>query len=71
MNKMFSFLAGALCGALMGSVLALLLAPSSGEALRVGAQSRWDEAMNEAKSAREETKKRLEAQFEQMKQGSG
>ena len=69
MNKMFSFLAGALCGALLGSVLALLLAPSSGEALRVGAQSRWDEAMSEAKSAREETKKRLEDQFEQMKQG--
>ncbi len=71
MNKMFSFLAGALCGALLGSVLALLLAPSSGEDLRVGAQSRWDEAMSEARNAREETKKRLEAQFEQMKEGRG
>ena len=69
MNKMFSFLAGALCGALMGAVLALLLAPASGEELRTGAQSRWDEAMAEAKNAREETKKRLESQFEQMKQG--
>jgi len=69
MRKMFSFLAGALCGALVGGVLVLLLTPASGEEVRTGAKTRWDEAMQEAKRARDETKIRLEAQFEQMKQG--
>lgn len=69
MNKMFSFLAGALCGALIGAVTAILLAPASGEDLRSGAKARWDEAMQEAQKAREETQKRLETQFAQMKEG--
>ncbi|MEM7330465.1 MAG: YtxH domain-containing protein [Chloroflexota bacterium] len=69
MNKMFSFLAGALCGALIGAVTAILLAPASGEDLRSGAQARWNEAMAEAQKAREETQKRLETQFAQMKGG--
>ena len=68
MRRMFSFLAGALCGALVGAVLALLLTPASGEDLRSGAKARWEEAMQEAQQAREETKARLNAQFEQMKQ---
>ncbi|MCA9921497.1 MAG: YtxH domain-containing protein [Anaerolineales bacterium] len=68
MRRMFSFLAGALCGALVGAVLALLLTPASGENLRSGAKARWEEAMEEAQRAREETKVRLNAQFEQMKQ---
>ncbi|KAA3664660.1 MAG: YtxH domain-containing protein, partial [Chloroflexi bacterium] len=59
----------ALCGALVGSVTVLLMTPSSGEELRADAKLRWDEAMQEAQKARDETKKRLEEQFEQMKQG--
>lgn len=67
MNKLFSFLAGAICGALVGAVLVLLLTPASGEELRSTARSRWDEAMEEAQKAREETQRQLEVQFEQMK----
>ncbi len=70
MRKIFSFLAGALCGALVGAVLVLLLTPASGEELRADAKLRWEEAMQEAQRARDETKKRLEEQFEQMKQGN-
>jgi gas vesicle protein len=70
MNKMFSFLAGAICGALVGATIVLLLTPLSGEEMRDNARARWEGAIDEAKKAREETKKRLEAQFEQMKQGS-
>ncbi|MCP5095223.1 MAG: YtxH domain-containing protein [Chloroflexi bacterium] len=70
MNKMFSFLAGALCGALVGATLTILLTPASGEELRGNVKSRWDAAIDEANKAREETKKRLESQFEQMKQGT-
>ena len=69
MNKMFSFLAGAMCGALIGAVTAILLAPASGDELRSGAKARWDEAMQEGQKAYEETQKRLESQFAQMKGG--
>ena len=69
MRKLFSCLAGALCGALVGAVLVLLLTPASGEELRADAKARWEEAMQEAQRARDETKKRLEEQFEQMKKG--
>jgi gas vesicle protein len=67
MNKMFSFLAGSLCGALVGSVLALLLTPASGPQLRSDATARWETAVREAREAMEETRRELEAQFDQMK----
>ena len=69
MNKLFSFMAGALCGALVGGVTALLLTPASGEDLRTGATERWQLVMEEARKAREEKQKELDAQFEQMKAG--
>jgi gas vesicle protein len=69
MSKLFSFLSGALCGALIGSTLALLLAPSSGDELMSGARQRWEDALVEARQAMEDTEKELRAQFEQMKQG--
>jgi gas vesicle protein len=67
MNKLFSFLAGMLCGALVGAVLALLLTPSSGEEIRAEAASRWETAMSEARQAMEQKRHELEAQFEQLK----
>lgn len=70
MSKLLSFLAGLLCGALVGAVAALLLTPSSGEALRTDMTSRWEEALSEARKAMEETRHELQAQFEQMQQAS-
>ncbi len=67
MNKMFSFLAGGLCGALVGATLALLLTPASGSQLRSDATARWETAMREAREAMEETRRELEAEFERMK----
>lgn len=67
MNKLFGFLAGMICGALVGTVLALLLTPSSGEQLRIGAISRWDNAKSEARQAMEQKRMDLESQFEQLK----
>lgn len=69
MNKMISFLAGALCGAVVGATAALLLTPESGEDLRQDIVTRWEEALAEARQAMEETRKELQAQFEQMQQG--
>ena len=38
MSRFSAFTVGAICGALVGSVAALLLAPSAGEELRTRAQ---------------------------------
>ena len=70
MMKMFSFLAGAICGAIVGAAAALLLAPESGEELRADVVKRWEEALAEAKQAMEETRQELQTQFEQMQQGT-
>lgn len=69
MNKMFSFMAGAICGALIGGVTALLLTPASGEQLKADAQSRWDAALSDARQAMEDKQHELENQFEQAKKG--
>jgi gas vesicle protein len=69
MNKVFSFMAGALCGALVGSVAALLLTPASGEQLKADAQNRWDMAVTDARRAMEDKRRELEIQFEQAKKG--
>lgn len=69
MNKVFSFLAGSLCGVLVGSVTALLLAPTSGEQLRADANARWEEAVRAANQAKEAKRLEMEVEFERMKQG--
>jgi len=69
MNKFFSFLAGAMCGAVVGSVTALLLTPASGNELRTEATNRWEEALRQGRLAMEEKKQELNAQFQQMKSG--
>ena len=69
MNKLFSFLAGSICGALVGAVTALLLTPASGQQLRSDAEARWDLAMQEAQRAMQEKRQELNTQFEQMKKG--
>lgn len=69
MKKLFSFMAGALCGALVGGVLTLLFTPASGEDLVSGAQARWQLAVDEARMAREETQRQLEEQFEIARRG--
>jgi gas vesicle protein len=67
MNKVFSFLAGAMCGALVGGVTALLFTPASGAQLRADATARWEGAMRNAHQAMEERRREMEAQFEQLK----
>ncbi|MFQ5421674.1 MAG: YtxH domain-containing protein [Anaerolineae bacterium] len=69
MNKMFSFMAGALCGVLVGGVTALLLTPNSGEQLRADVRERLETAVSEARKAMAEKEQELTAQFEQMKNG--
>ncbi|MGW8319388.1 MAG: YtxH domain-containing protein [Candidatus Promineifilaceae bacterium] len=70
MNKILSFLAGAMAGAIVGATAALLLAPASGEDLRAQMINRWEEALEEARLAMEETRRDLQAQLEQMQKGT-
>ncbi|MDX1412902.1 MAG: YtxH domain-containing protein [Candidatus Promineifilaceae bacterium] len=63
MKKVISFMAGALCGVLVGGVTTLLLTPASGEDLRQRAESHWQSALDEARQARDEKQRDLESQF--------
>lgn len=63
MNKAISFMAGAVCGALIGAVTALLLTPTSGSDLLQSAEERWELTKNEARNAMEERRAELEGQY--------
>ena len=67
MRRFTNFLAGALCGALVGAVTALLLAPSSGEELqtRIGDQMR--SMSDEIRAAYENRVAQLEAELASLR----
>jgi len=67
MRRMFSFLAGALCGAIVGAVAALLLAPASGLELRQDVRSRVDDLVAEGRRAAEDRRAELQAQLAALK----
>ena len=67
MSKLTGFLAGAMSGAIVGTVSALLLAPMSGRDLQNRAREEFDNLVDDAKSAAELKRVQLEAQLEAMK----
>lgn len=67
MNKLFGFLAGAICGAVVGATASLLFTPQSGEDLRAQAVARWETALSEARGEMQRTQRELEMQFSQLK----
>lgn len=68
MSKFFSFIAGLMSGSVVGATAALLLAPMSGDELQATAQARWEQALQEAKAAQEQTRRQKELEFEQLKE---
>lgn len=68
MNKFMGFMAGAVCGALVGAVAALLLTPASGPELIESAEERWELTKSEARRAMEERRNELESQYRIAKQ---
>jgi gas vesicle protein len=68
MRKFFAFLAGILCGAVVGGATALLLAPMSGRDLQQEIAVRIDQLKAEIETAVVEQEKRLRAEFERMKE---
>jgi gas vesicle protein len=67
MNRMMGFLAGLFCGAVVGSVTALLLAPMSGRELQTQARERFDDLFDEAREAAQAKRAQLEAQLAALK----
>ena len=67
MRKLVGFIAGAMCGAIVGAVAALLLAPSSGIELRQNVRARVDDVLSEGRQAAANRRADLEAQFTALK----
>lgn len=66
MRKILAFAAGAMCGAIVGAVAALLLAPLSGGEVRKQARQRLDEIVEEGKKAAAERRAELEKQLREL-----
>lgn len=67
MNRVISFMAGAVMGALVGSTLALLLAPVSGEELRSQMAEQAQRIQDEVKSATQARRIELEEQLASLR----
>jgi gas vesicle protein len=68
MRRTFGFLIGIVVGGLVGSTIALLLAPESGEQLRSELRSRGETFFNEVRSAADERKIELRQRLETMRE---
>ena len=69
MRKFMSFLAGILCGALVGAVTAILLAPYSGSELQDRIRAQADDLIEKGREAAMVKRTELEAQLEAFKRG--
>jgi gas vesicle protein len=67
MRRFSSFVVGCICGALVGSVAALLLAPSSGDELRGQAEERIRSFSDEVRKAYEDRVAQLEEELEALR----
>jgi len=67
MNRMFGFLIGVTVGGLVGSTIALLMAPDSGELLRSRLRERGQNFFYEVRHAADERKIELRERLEDMR----
>ncbi len=67
MQRVFGFLIGLFVGWLVGSTLALLFAPESGEKLRGELHARSSNFVGEVKSAAEARRQELEKQLAELR----
>lgn len=67
MRRMFGFLIGIFVGWLVGSTIAMLLAPKSGEKLRGELRSRSSNFLGEIQSAADTRREQLEDQLAVMR----
>ena len=67
MKRMFGFLIGIVVGGLVGSTIALLLAPERGEELRAQLRDRGQSFFNEVRHAADERKIELRQKLDEMR----
>lgn len=67
MRRFTTFLAGAMCGALVGAVTALLLAPTSGEELQTRIGDQMKSMSDEIRAAYENRVAQMEAELASLK----
>lgn len=67
MRRMFGFLIGITVGGLVGSTIALLMAPESGEALRGQLRERGQNFFYEVRHAADERRIELRQRLEEMR----
>ena len=67
MNRMFGFLIGVTVGGLVGSTIALVMAPDSGELLRSRLRERGQNFFYEVRHAADERKIELRQRLEDMR----
>lgn len=67
MRRLMNFFAGALCGALVGAVTALLLAPTSGEELQTRIGDQMKSMSDEIRAAYENRVAQLEAELASLR----
>ena len=70
MRLFMNFVAGAFCGALVGSVVALLITPVSGEELQTRTRERVSSLSDEMQNAYETRRAQLEAELEGLRSPS-
>src|SRR5512134_1762778 len=68
MRKIFGFLIGVMVGGLVGSTIALLLAPESGEHLRSEIRVRGENFVNEVRHAADERRIELRQRLDAMRE---
>ncbi|PJF47547.1 MAG: YtxH domain-containing protein [Chloroflexi bacterium] len=67
MGKWGSFLNGLIIGAIGGGIMALLLAPQSGEDLRDDIKREVDEILEEGRRAAEQSQRELEERLNRLR----
>jgi len=67
MRRTFGFLIGITVGGLVGSTIALLMAPESGDELRTMLRERGQNFFNDVRSAADERRIELRQQLEEMR----
>ncbi len=71
MRKMFGFLIGVFVGALVGSTIALLLAPESGDELRAELRERGQNFMSEIRHAADTRRIELKDRLDSLRAPKG
>ena len=67
MRKIFGFMIGVFVGSLVGSTIALLLTPESGDELRTELRSRGDSFVNQVRTAADSRRIELRGRLESLR----